>query len=183
MVCVPHVESANFNLESLIQLLFYMWGHCFPYQNIHVTLDFFHEQFEVGHPNRHILYVYLSNIRSPKCGHPKLHQKKSQYVYGLNIVNKSTTWNNPILDHIFIRLRHAAPTPPSLPGLPARTCMGALLRWEPMSLKPLSSFDMWRNSVNQPGKNESDVNLNFCNFNWALSQWFMWAQYGAHMCS
>jgi hypothetical protein len=41
----------------------------------------------------------------------------------------------PRLDHIFIQLGPALPTPPSLPGLPklpAHTCMGTFPRWEPM---------------------------------------------------
>ena len=37
-----------------------------------------------------------------------------------------------MLDHIFIRFSLAPPTRPSLPGLRARTCVGTLLRWEPM---------------------------------------------------
>jgi hypothetical protein len=41
------------------------------------------------------------------------------------------------LDHIFIRLGPVPPTPPSLPGLHVRTCMGTLPHWEPM----------WRYSV------------------------------------
>ena len=38
----------------------------------------------------------------------------------------------PGLDHIFIRLDPAPPTPPSLGGLLARTCVRTLPRWEPM---------------------------------------------------
>jgi len=38
----------------------------------------------------------------------------------------------PRLDHIFIWLCLAPPTPPSLFDFPAHTCMGNLLRWEPM---------------------------------------------------
>ena len=37
--------------------------------------------------------------------------------------------SGPRLDHIFIRLGPTPPMPPSLPGLPARTCMGTP-RWE-----------------------------------------------------
>ena len=36
------------------------------------------------------------------------------------------------LDHIFIWMGPAPPTPPSLPSLHARTCVGTLLRWELM---------------------------------------------------
>ena len=39
---------------------------------------------------------------------------------------------SPKLDHIFIRLGPAPPMPPSLLGLPARTCAGRLPRWAPM---------------------------------------------------
>ena len=38
----------------------------------------------------------------------------------------------PRLDHIFIWLGPAPPTPPSLSGLLAHTCMGTLPHWEPM---------------------------------------------------
>ena len=34
------------------------------------------------------------------------------------------------LDHIFIRLGSAPPTPLSLPGRPVRTCVETLTRWE-----------------------------------------------------
>ena len=37
----------------------------------------------------------------------------------------------PGLDHVFFRLGPVPPTPPSLPGLHARTCMGTLPQWEP----------------------------------------------------
>ena len=40
------------------------------------------------------------------------------------------------------------------------------------SLKSLSFFGMWRNSINQLGNNESDVNLNICNLDRVLSHWF-----------
>ena len=43
-----------------------------------------------------------------------------------------TLWFMPGLDHIFIQLGPAPPTPPSLPGLHARTCVGTLPHWEPM---------------------------------------------------
>jgi hypothetical protein len=43
------------------------------------------------------------------------------------------------LDHIFIRLGLAPPTPPSLLRRPVRTCMGTLPRWEPMWQYPFSS--------------------------------------------
>ena len=42
----------------------------------------------------------------------------------------------------------------------------------PGHLKPLSSFGMWRNSINYLGNNESNVNLNIYNFDWLLSHWF-----------
>jgi hypothetical protein len=42
------------------------------------------------------------------------------------------TKEGPMLDHIFILLGPASPTPPSLPGLPARTCVGTPSHWEPM---------------------------------------------------
>ena len=38
----------------------------------------------------------------------------------------------PGLDHIFIRLGPAPPTPSSLRGLPVYTCVGTPHRWEPM---------------------------------------------------
>ena len=38
----------------------------------------------------------------------------------------------PGLDHIFIRLGPAPLTPPSLPSLPAHTCVETLSCWEPM---------------------------------------------------
>ena len=38
----------------------------------------------------------------------------------------------PRLDRIFIWLGPAPPTPLSLTGLPARTCVGTLSCWEPM---------------------------------------------------
>jgi hypothetical protein len=41
-------------------------------------------------------------------------------------------FRRPGLDHIFIRLGLASSTPPSLSGLHAHTCVGALLRSEPM---------------------------------------------------
>ena len=58
-------KSANINLEPLIHLLFHMGGHCSPYQNIHVTLDFFHEQFKVATQIVHMLNLYLPNTLSP----------------------------------------------------------------------------------------------------------------------
>ena len=36
----------------------------------------------------------------------------------------------PMLDHIFFQVRPAPPTPPSLHGLCAHTCVGTLPRWE-----------------------------------------------------
>ena len=54
----------------------------------------------------------------------------------------------PMLNHICVRLGPTPPTPPSRPGLPARTYMGTL------------------------GNDESDVNLNICNFGRVLSHWF-----------
>jgi hypothetical protein len=39
------------------------------------------------------------------------------------------------------------------------------------SLKPLSSFRMWRNFINQLGNNENDLNLNICIFDRVLSNW------------
>jgi hypothetical protein len=42
------------------------------------------------------------------------------------------------LDHIFIRLGPAPPTPPSLPGLLAHTCVGTLPSWEPMWQYPVT---------------------------------------------
>ena len=88
--------------------------------------------------------------------------------------------DHPGLDHIFIRLGPAPPTPPSLSSLPTCTCVGTLPRWEPMwfntwalkSLTPLSSFGMWRNTINSLGNYESDVNLNIRNFDRVLSHWF-----------
>ena len=44
----------------------------------------------------------------------------------------------PGLDHIFIQLGPALATPPSLPGLPTRTCVGTLPRWVPMRLYPVT---------------------------------------------
>ena len=39
-------------------------------------------------------------------------------------------------------------------------------------LKPLRSLGTWRNSINQLGNNEIDVNLNICKFHRILSHWF-----------
>ena len=51
-------------------------------------------------------------------------------------LKKSKFWFNnwwcPGLDHIFIWLGAAPPTPPSLPSLPACTYMGTLHHWESM---------------------------------------------------
>ena len=41
------------------------------------------------------------------------------------------------LDHIFIPLGPTPITPPSLPGLPARTCVGTFPRWESMLKYPV----------------------------------------------
>ena len=41
-------------------------------------------------------------------------------------VIKLHVWNDPGLDHIFIQLSPVSPTPPSLPGIPARTYVGTL---------------------------------------------------------
>ena len=45
----------------------------------------------------------------------------------------------PGLDHIFIWL---GATPPSLPGLPARTCVGTLPHWEPMWQYPVKTTNI-----------------------------------------
>ena len=47
-------------------------------------------------------------------------------------VIKLHLWNGPRLDHIFIWLGPAPPTPPLLPSLATCTCMGVLPPWEPM---------------------------------------------------
>ena len=54
----------------------------------------------------------------------------------------------PRLNHICVRLGPILPTPLSLPGLLARPCVGTL------------------------ENDESDVNLNICNFDRVLSHWF-----------
>ena len=45
---------------------------------------------------------------------------------------------HPRLGHIFIRLGPTPPKPPSLSGLPARTCVGTLSYWEPMWQYPVT---------------------------------------------
>ena len=41
------------------------------------------------------------------------------------------------------------------------------------SFKSRSSVGMWRDSINELGNNESDVNLNICNFDRVLWHWFL----------
>ena len=50
-----------------------------------------------------------------------------------------------------------------------------------LSLKSLSSFGMWRNSIYYLGNNESVVNLNNYNFDWVLSHWFPTSK-SSHAC-
>jgi hypothetical protein len=82
--------------------------------------------------------------------------------------------------------RPAPPTPPSMLGLLAHTCVGALTHWEPMwqyrSHKPLNSCGMWLTSSTKLGDNESDVDLNSCNFDQGLSHWCPTAK-SSHACA
>ena len=50
------------------------------------------------------------------------------------------------------------------------------------SLKPLSSFGVWKNSINQLRNNESDVILCICNFEMVLSHWFPMRKSSSRMC-
>lgn len=45
-----------------------------------------------------------------------------------------------MLDHIFTKLGSSPPKPPLLPGLRARTCVGTLPRWEPITSRNAGSF-------------------------------------------
>ena len=73
-----------------------------------------------------------------KKAHPTQQILGHKYLLGLKLgsrslgdafVDKSV---GPRLDHTFIRLGSTPPTPLSLPGLLACTCVGTLPRWEPM---------------------------------------------------
>ena len=79
----------------------------------------------------------------PCTNHPWFFEKwaenarRATYPCIYSILSMFTQPWGPGLDHIFIQLGHAPPTPPSLHGLLVYTCVGTLPHWEPMWQYPI----------------------------------------------